>query len=225
MTGNILVLTDRRYRDQLQPLGMVNSLLKRGARVSVFDETQVHTRQWREAVRTCDLLVARGRQPRLLEALDRAREEGARVLDAADSIENVRDKRLMTAAFADAGIPMPHTVIGSVSDVLDSDLVYPLICKPIFGDNSAGLVIVDTPEELAALTWPEPELIAQEYHPGDGVDLKLYVIDDTVTAVRKASPITGCRVTELGAVALTDHLAGLARRCAALFDLNLCGVD
>lgn len=228
MTGHILVLVDQRYRRQLQPRGMVKSLRKRGATVTLFDETQVSTPEWKEAVRGADLIVARGRRPGLLAALEQARGLGTPVLDTAESIESVRDKRLMTAAFAAAGIPVPQTVVGSVAEVLASELTYPLICKPIFGDNSAGLVVVETPEELAELQWPEPELIAQEYRPGEGADLKLYVIDNAVTAVRKPSPvnpITPRGAAALGTVAVTDELVELARQCGELFGLDLFGVD
>lgn len=225
MKGHILVLVDQRYRQQLQPQGMVLSLRKRGAKVSVFDQTQLASDAYACAVRDCDLVLARGRHPRLLAALDRARNQGVRVLDRPESIEWVRDKRLMTAAFRAADVNVPKTVLGAVEDVLASDLAYPLICKPVFGDNSRGLVVVHTPQELAAVTWPELGMLVQEYRPGNGVDLKLYVIDDVVCAVRKPSPISECRTNELGETPVTEELAGLARRCGDLFDLELFGVD
>ena len=225
MSLHILVLVDQRYRGQLQPRGMVKSLRKRGARVVVYDETQVDDGSWEADARACDLVVARARHPRLLTALDQARGLGAAVLDTAESIESVRDKRVMPTAFATSGVPVPRTVAGGVAEVLGSDLAYPLICKPVFGDNSAGLVVVDSAAELATLTWPEPEMIAQEYRPGLGADLKLYVIDGAVTAVRKPSPISPCVSDELGAAPLTDPLVRLARRCGALFGLHLFGVD
>lgn len=225
MTAHVLVLVDQRYRAQLQPRGMVKSLRKRGARVTLLDEHDLHTPVWDDALRRCDLLVARGRNVRVLAALAQARRLGVPVLDDADAIELVRDKRLMTQLFTAAGVPTPRTAVGSPADVAASDLVPPLICKPIFGDNSAGLVIVDSHSELAALTWPEPEMIVQEYRPGDGVDLKLYVINGEVTAVRKPSPISECTADDLGFVALDDQMVALAQQCQDLFGLTFFGVD
>lgn len=220
----ILTLVDRRYREQHQPSGMVAALRGLGATVDVFDETQLHGAKWHRALRTADAAVARGRMPRTLAGLEAARLAGLPVVDSATAVEGVRDKRLMTRTLTELGVPVPRTVVGSMADVAASDLRYPLILKPIFGDNAAGLVVVTSPVELAAIRWPESELIAQEYHPSKGVDLKLYVIDGNVTAVRKPSPVTPCS-GQLGETQLTGELRELACRCAEGFGLMFFGID
>lgn len=223
---NVLAFVDRRYRNQKQPMGMVSALRQCGARVCLLDETQLSCPAWRELLASADVAVARGRQAAVLAALERAQRAGIPVVDSAVAVEGVRDKRLMTQTLADAGIPTPRTIVGDLVDAAGSDLVYPLILKPVFGDNSVGLVIVENRDQLSALEWTEPEAIVQEYRPQGGVDLKLYVIDGMLTAVRKPSPITPCTSLErLGLGELTPELCDLTCRCREAFGLRFFGID
>lgn len=204
---------------------MVSALRHFGAQVYVFDETELESEAWREALEQADVAVARGRHPAILGALETTRFAGVPVVDSASAIEGVRDKRLMTRTFTHESIPIPPTVVGSPAEALGSHLEFPLILKPVFGDNSSGLIVVENEEELLALDWPHPEAIIQEYRPGMGVDLKLYVIDGIVTAVRKPSPITPCRDAHLGMTRLTAELRDLAHRCREAFGLKFFGID
>ena len=222
---HVLILADKRYRRQAQPNGVASALGSFGAEVVVLDETETEGSDWGQALRWADVVVARGRQPGTLAALDSARRAGVPILDSAAAVEGVRDKRLMTRTLLNAGIPTPRTIIGGLRDVLASDLRFPIILKPIFGDNSQGLVVVENLEELSKVEWNEPEVLAQEYHLGPGVDLKLYVIDDSVTAIRKASPITPCTAKDLGPTDLTIELCHLADCCREAFGLRFFGVD
>lgn len=221
----ILTLVDRRYRAQAQPRGMVAALRGLGADVVVLDDAQVAETNWHDALNTADVAVARGRKPQTLAALEYVQHAGLPVVDSAAAVEGVRDKRLMTRTLIESGVPTPRTVIGSLGQIACSGLTFPLILKPIFGDNSAGLAIVETQAELSCLPWPEPEALAQEYHPNQGVDLKLYVIDGSITAVRKPSPITPCVSGLLGRTELNPELRDLAHRCGEAFGLKFYGVD
>jgi ribosomal protein S6--L-glutamate ligase len=102
---------------------------------------------------------------------------------------------------------------------------YPLILKPAFGDNARGLRVVDSPEQLRTLAWPEEPALAQAYLPGDGMDLKLYVIGAHLTAVHKPSPFTACTSASSGPVPMDGRLNQLARLCGQLFGLTVYGVD
>lgn len=225
MAHSILVLTDHRYRAQLQPTGVVAALRRHGAHVVVYDETELDSPGFRAAADRAAIVVARCRHPRLLRALAELERSGTPVLDSAHAVEQVRDKRIMSRMLAAAGVATPRTIVGTLADVRAGDLVFPIICKPVFGDNSEGLIIVPDAPALVALTWPEVELIAQEYRPGSGADMKLYVVDGIVTAIRKPSPITACRTSHLGLTAPTTSLIALARRCGDLFGLSMFGVD
>ncbi len=105
---------------------------------------------------------------------------------------------------------------------------YPIILKPIFGDNSRGLLVIGTPEEMAATEWVEPVAVAQRYFQTDGYDLKLYGVGDDVWVVRKVSPFNaaaGMDRSREGLVEATPALQELGRRCGRLFGLDLYGVD
>ena len=113
---------------------------------------------------------------------------------------------------------------------------YPLILKPIFGDNCQGLRLVHNPDELTVLESPDLVVLAQHFVPSDGYDLKLYGIGDEIWAVRKPSPFNEPgRVPSISRsnrhdsraelLPLTPALRELGRRCRELFGLELYGVD
>ena len=97
--------------------------------------------------------------------------------------------------------------------------------KPVFGDNAEGIVVLEEPADLLRLRWCDPELIAQEYRPGSGADLKLYVIEDFIAAVRRPSPISPCTARSLGGVTVNDSLREIVNRVSKVFGLRFFGVD
>ena len=172
-----------------------------------------------------DVAVARGRRPGTLAVLADVAASGVPVVDTAAAVERVRDKRIMTRLLRDAGLARPRTVICSPEDLVGVDLEYPIIVKPVFGDNAEGLVVLEEPADLLRLRWQDPELIAQEYRPGSGADLKLYVIEDFIAAVRRPSPISPCTARSLGGVPVDDSLREIVNRVSMVFGLRFFGVD
>lgn len=225
MTTRVLALVDRRYRSQAQPSGMIAALRDRGAHVEELDETQCATDEWRDVLVRVDVAVARGRCPGTLAVLADVAASGVPVVDTAAAVERVRDKRIMTRLLRDAGLARPRTVICSPEDLVGVDLEYPIIVKPVFGDNAEGLVVLEDPADLLRLRWQDPELIAQEYRPGSGADLKLYVIEDFIAAVRRPSPISPCTARSLGGVPVDDSLREIVNRVSTVFGLRFFGVD
>ncbi len=225
MTTRVLALVDRRYRSQAQPSGMIAALRDRGAHVEELDETQCTTDEWRDVLVRVDVAVARGRCPGTLAVLADVAASGVPVVDTAAAVERVRDKRIMTRLLRDAGLARPRTVICSPEDLVGVDLEYPIIVKPVFGDNAEGLVVLEDPADLLRLRWQDPELIAQEYRPGSGADLKLYVIEDFIAAVRRPSPISPCTARSLGGVPVDDSLREIVNRVSTVFGLRFFGVD
>jgi ribosomal protein S6--L-glutamate ligase len=144
----------------------------------------------------------------------------------------------MSITLANAGVPTPRTFFGALQHIASRvpKVSYPLILKPVFGDNCRGLRLVHGPDELTGLESPDLVALAQHFVPSDGVDLKLYGIGDELWAVRKPSPFKGAARSSLAnhsdrsdaraeLLPLTPALLELGRRCRALFGLELYGVD
>lgn len=226
------MLREARYAGQAQPAGLIAALRATGTTVVVVEPDSPHEagtarEPLRDLIRGADGVVARGRSAGVLDALRLAARAGIPVVDAAEAVAGVRDKAAMAAVLTRAGVPTPATFVASVRRLSEQVPVaaYPLIMKPVYGDNGRGLRLVATPAELKALGWPEQPALAQSYLPGDGVDLKVYVIGDHLTAVHKPSPFTWCASSAEETVTADCRLRGLARRCGRLFGLSVYGVD
>jgi len=226
------VLVERRYLKQSQPAGLVAALRSTGSSVHtlVVEETGLDLcgNTWCDGF---DVVVGRGRSAALLAALRAARSQGLPVVNSPAAIQAVVDKAGMAAALSEAGIPAPRSWLGHPRHLAALPrLSFPLVLKPMTGDNGRGLRVVGSRDELCSLVWTEPVALAQEFHRGDGYDLKLYVAGTTVWAVRRPSPVADDgalrEATYAGRrVAATRPLRAIALSCARLFGLSLCGVD
>jgi glutathione synthase/RimK-type ligase-like ATP-grasp enzyme len=229
---HIGVLAERRYLAQSQPSGLLAALRARGHGVRVIDAQAaaypMGDDRWLGGL---DLIVARGRSWGLLCLLAWAEARGVPTLNRRGAVSAVHNKADMAVALAAGRLPTPRTFLGDpgvLAATVPADC-YPLILKPIFGDNCRGLHVAASPAELARLEWGEPVALAQTYRAAGAYDLKLYGIGDTVWAVRKASPFPprppGRDEPPAEIVPLTPALTDLGRRCGRLFGLELFGVD
>lgn len=221
------VLAEARYLRQPQPRGMARALAALGHRVTLFDTScallDLENPHWLAGL---DLLVARGRSADLLARLSVAEAAGVTTLNRRQAIAAVADKAHMSTQLHAAGIPTPPTWIGALEQVLREipREAYPLILKPVFGDNCRGIRVVDTPQALDAVAWSEPCVIAQRLLPNHGYDVKLYAVGERIWAVRKPSPLRGDTAPAVP-LPLPPAWRKLARRCGELFGLQLFGVD
>jgi ribosomal protein S6--L-glutamate ligase len=230
---SVALLVEKRYLAQRQPVGLAVELRRRGCTVEMIDPgataLSLTDPGWLEGFDVC---VARGRSPAVLSALLVAERHGIPTINRQSAIAAVHDKAAMAVALAGRGLPTPPTSLGSPARLaaeLALDL-YPVIVKPILGDNCRGLRLCQTPDELVRLGGEEP-LLAQPYLAGDGMDLKLYGVGARVWAVRKPSPFRpgdpprNGAAPQAGPVELTAELRELALGCSDLFRLELFGVD
>jgi ribosomal protein S6--L-glutamate ligase len=228
---NVGLLVEERYLTQDQPSGLAEAIRRRGHEVTIINPEEgtfdVDDDGWLNDIQ---MLVARGRSWALLSMLSWAEQRGVRTINRRSAISGVHNKADMGIALAEHKLPVPHTYLGTVRHLAKEVPAsrYPLILKPIFGDNCRGLKLISGPDELEGLQWSEPVALAQSYLPNNGCDLKLYGIGNRVWAVRKPSLFhptgeeIGCKVE---AIAATEAFADLGRRCANLFGMELFGVD
>jgi len=238
---HIGVLVEQRYKAQAQPAMMVAALRARGHQVAVIDPQaeiyEMGNDAWLDGF---DVIVGRGRSWAVLCLLSWAEARALPTINRRSAIAAVHNKAEMSVTLAAGKIPTPQTFFSSVEHLASkmNGANYPLILKPIFGDNCRGLRVVHAREEFDQLQWPEPVALAQRYLSGDAYDLKLYGIGDEIWAVRKLSPFhrqrrertpfSGGRLGDDGQaelLPLSPELEELGRRCGALFGLDLYGVD
>jgi glutathione synthase/RimK-type ligase-like ATP-grasp enzyme len=232
------VLAERRYLSQSQPNGMVAALRARGHQVKLIDPAatsyELGDERWLTGL---DLIVARGRSWGLLCLLSWAEALAIPTVNRRAAIAAVHNKAEMAVTLASARVPTPITLLGPTPSLAcrAAGWQYPLVLKPLFGDNGRGLQLVNSAEQMTSLQWGEPFALAQQFVPGSGADLKLYAIADEVWAVRKPSafghdgkrlphaPFEQSGSTKL--LPVSQAWRELARRCGRLFGLELYGVD
>lgn len=225
-TLRVGVLVERRYLQQPQPSGLIALLEERGHRVHVIDPQNGFYRlddaHW---LRALDVVVARGRSLGVLALLAWFERHGVPTINRHAAIASVHNKAMMSMGLISARIPTPATFFGSPEKLLQTPgLRFPLILKPIFGDNGQGLWVVEDARSLQRIHWTEPFLVAQHYLPNDGCDIKLYGIGEQGWAVRKPSPLhPASKPAEL--LPLTREMKRLLTHCRRLFGLELLGVD
>jgi ribosomal protein S6--L-glutamate ligase len=136
----------------------------------------------------------------------------------------VRDKALTAARLRAAGIPAPQTWLTAdpmtLAPLLDRTS---LVIKPLRGLHGRGVQRVRNLPELEAVPRGEP-LVAQEYVPGPGRDLKLYLVGDKVFAVRKPFSATSY-VRDGESCRPPDAAREIALECGRALGLGLYGLD
>lgn len=220
------ILIEHRYLYQSQPNGLIQALARRGHQPQVIDpQTTLYRLDDNQWLQNLDLVVARGRSLGVLGLLAWLEQQGIPTFNRHAGVMAVHNKANMSMALATASIPTPPTFFGAPEKLRQAPAsFFPLILKPIFGDNGRGLHLVEDPKMVAQVSWPEPFLLAQHYLPNDGYDIKLYGIGDRAWAVRKPSPLhPSAEPPE--SLTLTQEMCNILVRCRQLFGLDLLGVD
>lgn len=220
------ILVEHRYLYQSQPTGLIHALVRRGHQPKVIDpQTTLYRLDDDQWLQNLDLVVARGRSLGVLGLLAWLEKQGVPTFNRHAGVMAVHNKVNMSMALATANIPTPPTFFGAPEKLRQAPVsFFPLILKPIFGDNGRGLYLVEDAKAAAQVSWPEPFLLAQHYLPNDGYDVKLYGIGDRAWAVRKPSPLHPSTEPP-EPLTLTQEMCDIFVRCRQLFGLDLFGVD
>ena len=234
---NIGFIVDRRYLRQEMPRAVLRVFAAWGVHADVIAPQGCRFEASAGIVRSedgaevnlnrYDVLVARNRCHLGLAMLAYAEDAGIPAINTHDSTQRVRNKARMAVALTHGGVPCAPTYLADDVAAL-AELprrCFPLILKATYGDNSQGLRLIRHPEDLRDIHWGEDLVLAQCYLPNDGFDLKLYVCGSTVVGVRKPSPFNGDPRAPHRLVDLDAGQVDLARRCGAIFGLEIYGVD
>ena len=233
-TFHVGLLVETRYRSQLQPAGLVLALRAAGHAVTMIDPQHEATRLTGgdAAIDAFDVVVARGRSWEVLCLLSLAESRGIPTVNRHASVAAVHNKAQMAVALASAGIDTPATFLGGASAVAQACAAanaYPIVVKPIFGDNGCGLSIAHTPDELATLDLPQPWL-AQAFVPYC-CEVKVYGIGEDVWTLRRparfatkvAQPSTA--PPSAAPQPADSRYRELGSRCQDVFGLDAYGID
>jgi len=151
--------------------------------------------------------------------------QGARLLNPYPCCIATQNKIVASQRLRAAGVPTPRSwVTGDLTLLAPMTGATPLIIKPYLGHRGAGIRVVNSPDELAAVPPPETPVLVQEFVKGSGEDLKVYVVGDEVFATRK--PFSPDSFTKPGRPCpVTSEVRDIARRCGRALGLGLYGMD
>lgn len=173
-----------------------------------------------------DLYLLKSHTDLALSVASSLAEQGARLLNPLASCTAAQDKLRAHRRLEAAGLPVPRTFVtgdyAAAAELLEPGR--PLLLKPLRGHRGAGIEIVRRDEDLRDRAAPATPLLVQDFVPGTGEDLKVYVVGTRVWAVRKAfSPTSFTRPGR--PVPVTREIRDLALRAGAATGLGLFGLD
>lgn len=226
MTGKRLrFLLARRADGPSEIVTRASEILKaRGFDVSsIIAEEVVQRPEWMGA--EADVFLLKSYTPLSLSLAGVLEEAGARVLNPHRSCLAARDKIIAAQVLASAGIPAPRCwVTGDLSLLAALAEEMALVVKPHMGWRGEGVRIVRGAAELLALPPAREPMLVQEFLPGTGVDLRVYVAGSRVFATRK--PFSSSSFSLPGQpAAVSEEVRDIALRCGAAFGLGLYGLD
>ncbi len=169
-----------------------------------------------------------------MDVLGRLAASGTPVVNPPRALEIAIDKYVALAVLADAGLPVPRTVV--VQNAAEAERTWEAlggdcVAKPLFGSRGRGIVRCTSAEAVAsAVAFGSGVTYLQEFVPHGGWDVRALVIGERVFGMRReAAP--GQWVTNLArggsarALVLTPSHEDIARRAAAAVGASLAGVD
>lgn len=152
--------------------------------------------------------------------------QGARLLNPYPNCATTQNKFIASRVLRGAGVPTPDTWAMTDPALLEPELARrPLLVKPYMGHRGAGVRIVHDAAALAAAAASgDYPMIVQEFIPGPGEDLKVYVVGEQVHAVSKPFSENSFAVPGRP-VPVTPEVRDAALRTGAALGLGLFGLD
>jgi ribosomal protein S6--L-glutamate ligase len=168
-----------------------------------------------------------------MDVLGRLAAAGTPVVNPPRALEIAIDKYLTLALLAEAGLPVPRTLV--VQDAASAALARArlggdCVIKPLFGSRGRGLVRVAAGDASDLTTGTGGVVYIQEFVPHLGWDVRVLVVGERLFGMRRhAAPGEWRTNLALGGraepLALPEEWATLARRAANAVGAPLAGVD
>lgn len=199
-----------------------------------------------EAIDRADAVLVRG-MPRggleevifRMDLLGRIARHGTPVINSPRSLETSIDKYLSLARMAEAGIPVPRTIVAQSPAAIEDawqTLGCDAVVKPLFGSRGQGIERLTSREMLApylaaAATADPPGAVChlQEFVPHPGWDVRVLLVGERVFAMRRVSNgdwrLNVSRGGRPEPFSPPDHWIDLARRAATAVGAEIAGVD
>jgi len=213
------------------------------AEVEPGDGRRMAERFLPEVIEQADIVVVRGMPAGGLEevifrmdVLGRLAARGTAVVNAPRSLETAIDKYLSLARLADAGIPVPRTIVAQDPEsILAAWRSFGGDCvrKPLFGSQGRGIERVSTRESLdpllAAAEAAGAVAYLQEFVPHGGWDARILLFGEQVFSMKRVADDDWRTNLALGARAEPfsppASWINLAREAAAVLETEIAGVD
>ena len=157
------------------------------------------------------------------------------------AIESSKDKFYSNQILAQAGLPIPKTMLARFPvshELVEKQIGLPCVIKVVTGSHGAGVYLCETLkqfldlQELIASLDSKNSMIIQEYvKESAGRDLRVIVVGGKVIGAMERSSTDGnfrANVSRGGVAktyAIDDEMEMLALQVARVLDLDICGVD
>jgi ribosomal protein S6--L-glutamate ligase len=224
----ICLLTDR---PDHPVLASAMDALRLRHRVRVVDPQRLDAASVdRELRDPADLYLLKSHTPAALAIAHRLEERGVPVLNGALATARCVDRVALSRLLEGSGLPTPRTWNPGLLRHLAAQpgLEFPLIVKSRHSRRGDLVTRVDGAAQLAALLpeWGDEPVVAQEFLPGDGWDVKLWVTGDQIFGARRRTPLEPGASRETHPIAeLPAEWVRILERIGSVFDLALFGVD
>lgn len=217
------IIVEQRYLNDYYPLCLVKACAKQGIKTQVIIAETIDGFMQNNRI-YADIYIHRNHTKAGLLYLAQISHHAITV-NPVESVLRCQNKILMYHRLLNnQSLNIPRTFF-NVHDLIDDNVNWPIIAKPINGNNSEGIFIFNNYHEISNnLDFP-PNYIMQEYITNENYDIKLYYIDGKVYAVRKPSKLHPDKDVLVQVIDVKDEFYEIVCECQKLFQLNLFGVD
>ena len=185
-----------------------------------------------------DMVLLKSRTAEARSWAHHAERAGAVVVNTPTATDTALDRQLSAELLETAGVPTPRTLaFASLAELAReayrpgaAPLPWPLVIKSRTSRRGDLVRLVVGRHELAELLpeWGREPVIAQQFLPNDGFDLKFWVVGEHVSVARRPAALEVRRKdadVELDPASLPEGLVDIAHRAGHAIGLDLFGAD